>query len=63
MGYGWPQASSRPKTALFCNLGVRLLITLCDVQEYVYAEILAFLDLAEKSLVFAPGTALLPAEF
>jgi len=55
------RASSRPETALFCNLGVRLRITLCDVHEYASAEILAFLDLAEKSLVSASGTALYPS--
>jgi len=56
-------ASSRPKTALFGNLGVRLQIFLCGVQEYASAQILIFLDLAQKSLVFASGTALSPSEF
>jgi hypothetical protein len=42
------------------NLGVKLRISLCDVHEYVSAEILAFLDLAEKSLVSASATAQFP---
>jgi hypothetical protein len=57
------QASSRPETALFCNLGVRRRISLCGVHEYASAQILAFLDLAEKSLVSASRTALSPPEF
>ena len=57
------RASSRPKTALFGNLGVRLRISLCGVQEYASAQILIFLDLAQKSLVFASGTPLFPLEF
>ena len=57
------RASSRPETALFCNLGVKLRISLCDVQGYVSAEILVFLDLAEKPLVSASRTALSPPEF
>jgi hypothetical protein len=36
---------------------------LCGVPEYASAEILAFLDLAEKSLVSASRTALSPPEF
>ncbi len=55
------RATSRPETALFCNLGVRLRIPLCGVHEYASAEILAFLDLAEKSLVSASATALSPS--
>ena len=56
-------ASSRPKTALFGNLGVDLRISLCGVQEYASAQILDLLDLARKSLVFASGTAPSPPEF
>ena len=37
------RAGSRPGTALFCNLCVKLRVSLCDVQEYVSAEILVFL--------------------
>jgi len=55
--------SSRPKTALFGNLGVDLRISLCGVQEYVSAQILDLLDLARKSLIFASGTAQFPPEF
>jgi hypothetical protein len=58
-----PQASSRPKTALFGNLGVDLRISLCGVQEYTSAQILDLLNLARKSLVFASGTAPSPPEF
>ena len=36
---------------------------MCGVHEYVSAQILAFLDLAEKSLVSAPRIALSPPEF
>ncbi len=56
-------ASSRPKTALFGNLGVDLRISLCGVQEYASAQILDLLDLARKSLVFASGTAPSPPAF
>jgi hypothetical protein len=56
-------ASSRPKTALFGNLGVDLRISLCGVQEYASAQILDLLDLARKSFVFASGTAPSPPEF
>ena len=56
-------ARSRPKTALFGNLGVDLRISLCGVQEYASAQILDLLDLARKSLVFASGTAPSPPEF
>jgi hypothetical protein len=38
-------------------------ISLCGVPEYASAEILAFLDLAEKSLVSASRTALSPPDF
>jgi hypothetical protein len=55
------QASSRPKTALFGNLGVDLRISLCGVQEYASAQILDLLDLAEKSLVSASRTARSPS--
>ncbi len=50
-------ARSRPKTALFGNLGVDLRIPLCGVQKYASAQILDLLDLARKPLVFASGTA------
>ncbi len=56
------QASSRPKTAIFGNLGVDLRISLCGVQEYASVQILDLLDLARKSLVFASGTAPSPPE-
>ena len=54
-------ACSRPETALFGHLGVRLRIFLCGVQEYASAQILAFLDLAQKSLVSASRTAQPPS--
>jgi hypothetical protein len=57
------KASSRPKTALFGNLGVDLRISLCGVQQYASAQILDLLDLARKLLVFASGTAPSPPEF
>jgi len=56
-------ARSRPETAFFCNLGVGRRIPLCGVPRYAFAEILVFLDLAEKSLVSASGTVLFPPEF
>jgi hypothetical protein len=57
------QASSRPETALFGNLGVRLRISLCGVHGYASAQILVFLDLARKPLVSASRTTLSPPEF
>ena len=40
--------SSRSEMALFRNLCVELRIGLCDVPEYVSAQILALLDLAKN---------------
>ena len=57
------QASSRPETALFGNFVVRLRIPLCGVLEYASAEILVFLELAQKSLVSASRTTQFPPEF
>ncbi len=36
---------------------------MCGVHEYASAQVLAFLDLAEKSIVSASRTALSPPEF
>ncbi len=58
---GTLRASSRPETALFGNFVVRLQIPLCGVLEYASAEILVFLELAQKSLVSASRTALSPS--
>ena len=57
------RANSRPETALFGNFVVRLRIPLCGVQEYASAEIRVFPELAQKSLVFASGTAPSPPKF
>ena len=57
------RASSRPETALLGNFVVRLRIPLCGVLEYASAEILVFLELAQKSLVSESRTAQFPPEF
>ena len=49
-------ARSRPETALFRNLVVRLRVSLCDVLKYDSAETLVFLKLIEKWPVSASGT-------
>jgi hypothetical protein len=66
MLHGWLRfdlvARSRPETALFGNFVVRPRIPLCGVLEYASAEILVFLELAQKSLVSASRTAQFPPE-
>ncbi len=57
------RASSRPETAVFCNLFVSLRASLCGVPEYASAEPLAFLDLAEKQLVSESVTTPVPSLF
>jgi hypothetical protein len=44
-----PAADFRPRRIFFPNLGVNRRVCLCDVESYVSAQTLAFLDIGKKS--------------